>query len=426
MGEGEAVGKKKNNQALIKIICVIASFILWIYVANIENPERTDTLLVPVSIENVDALADYKLVLMNDRKFEVKLKVKGPMLDINALNASKIKLKVDMSSVLMLKKGINRVPVIIDSIPDNITAPEKDNLKLEINLDELKSKTVPVQLEIPASVKPGYAALDPVANLSSVYISGPAQYVDNVAYVKAKSELKDGDADAEFNLPLQPYDEAGRIVKEVKIDPGTVNVVIPVKKTKTVSIFINTKGNITKGMKLNSIEAVPAKVDIAGDPNVLKAISQIETETIDLAAVTTSKTIEAKLNLPNNVVLVHGNPVVNVKINVDQVGQKNISRSVQFINLGQGLNYTADKNSVFLVLTGPQSLLNAIGDNDIKCTADLTNLGEGENHSVPVTVSGLPDGLVVESKTPTNVKVTITKVVTVAPTQSVSPQTQIQ
>ena len=412
------MGKKKDNQIIVKIVCVIASFILWLYVANVENPDRNKTLTVPVTIENADSLANYNLVLLNDRKFEVSLKVQGPMLNVNSMDAGKISLKVDMSSVMMLRKGINQIPVIIENVPDNITVLDSGNLKLEVNLDELKNKSVPVKVDIPVVTKTGYAGFDPVKNISSANVSGPAQYVDNVAYVSAKAEYKDADADKEFNLALQAYDEADRVVKDVNVEPKTVNVVVPVKRTKSVSIFVKTKGNISKGMKLNSVEAVPGKVDIAGDANLLKSINQIETEAIDLASINTSKTIDAKLVLPNGIVLVNSSGNISVKFNVDQIGQKNVSRSIQFINLGQGYNYTSDKNSVFLVLTGPQSVLNAIGDNDIKCTVDLNNLGDStDTHNVPVTISGVPDGVSVESKTPQNVKVTITKAVAQTPTQ---------
>ncbi|MDP4088823.1 MAG: CdaR family protein [Bacillota bacterium] len=404
------MAKKKDNQIIVKIICVIASFMLWLYVANAENPEKTRTLTVPVTIQNVDALADYKLALVNDRNYEVNLKVKGPMLDVNALDASKITLKVDMSVVMMLKKGVNRIPVIVDNIPDNVTVVDKENLRLEVNLDELKGKSVPIKVNIQPITKPGYAAFDPILNLSSVYVSGPGQYVDNVSYAAASQEVKDADADKEFNLPLQPYDAAGRVVKEVKIEPQSVNVVIPVKKTKTVSIFVNLKGNISKGMRLNSADAVPSKIEIAGDENLLKNISQIETAPIDLSTINESKTVEVGLVLPNGIVLTRDNENINVKFSVDQIGSKNIQRNIQFTNLAQGLTYTSDKNSVYLVLTGPQNVLSTIGDTSVQCTVDLSNLGESvDAHTVPVTVSGLPDGVSVASVTPQNVKVLIMK-----------------
>ena len=75
---------------------------------------------------------------------------------------------------------------------------------------------------------------------------------------------------------MQPYDEAGREVKNVTVEPQTVNVVVPVKKTKKVAIKVETTGNVAYGGILKSVEAVPSTIEIAGDEKVLESINEIK------------------------------------------------------------------------------------------------------------------------------------------------------
>ncbi|WP_139905819.1 CdaR family protein [Clostridium thermarum] len=397
--------KKKDNQIIIRIICVIASFAFWLYIANSENPERDGRIIVPVELENIDVLGKSKLALLSGQKFEVTLRVKGPMLEVNALTASKFLLKADLSKSI-LTKGINRVPVYVERLPSDIVIMDQESLKVDVILDNLIEKSVPVKVDIPVTTKPGFISSTPVLYPSVVYVSGAEQYVNNVSYVQAKTVLEDIEKDEELNLPLQPMDEAGRVVKNVTISPQIVNVVIPVKRTKTVKINVETIGNIATGMILEGIEAVPATIDIAGEDEVLESITEVNTEPIDLALITEDKTIEVKLIL-NGFTTVKGENSISVKVNVDNIKQMNLSPKIKFENLGDNLEYTADTDSVSLVLMGAESLMQRITEASIQCTVDLSNLGEG-THSVPISIK-VPDGVKIESASPHNIDVVIKK-----------------
>jgi Uncharacterized protein conserved in bacteria len=317
--------KKRDGQIVIKIICVIASFILWLYLANSENPETPDTIKVPVTLENVETLSDMGLVVVKSEK-EVTLRVKGPMLEINALNNKSFVLSADISPSVGLKRGINRIQVNIDSKPDNITIVDPEGLRIEVEIDNLMEKTVPVRVSSNITVKEGFKQFNAIVSPSSAYISGPEQYVKNVTHALAKVDIKDADKDQEYDVALQPSDDAGRAVSDVKVNPQKVNVVMPIKKTKTVDVIVQTKGTINRGMTLNSQTANPSKIEIAGDSNVLKDINAVKTEIIDLGTIGSDQTIDVQLELDNNIVVVNGQNTVSVTFDVDKIVQRNISK----------------------------------------------------------------------------------------------------
>lgn len=399
---------KKDKQIIIKVICVIASFVFWLYVANTKNPIRDKRITLKVVMENTDVIEKSKLAILPDEDFELSVRVEGPMLELSYLNEEDIVLKADFAQV-NLSEGINRIPVYVSRIPKNIDIVDKDNLSIDVNLDDLIEKSVPVRENISVTTKSGYSASKPIITPQKVKVKGAEQYVQNVSYVLVATSLEKIDKDEELNLPLQPYDEAGREVKNVTVEPQTVNVVVPVKKTKKVAIKVETTGNVAYGGILKSVEAIPSTIEIAGDEKVLESINEIKTEVIDLTDISEDKTMEVKLVL-DKVTTVSGKDSVNVKLAIEKLEQKNISVDINFINLAEGLKFQSDNKKVSFVVSGAETVIKKLKAEDIKCTVDLKDLlVEAEYPSLQVRVTA-PENVTIQSYSPETVKVTIEKI----------------
>lgn len=399
---------KKDKQIIIKVICVIASFVFWLYVANTKNPIRDKRITLKVVMENTDVIEKSKLAILPDEDFELSVRVEGPMLELSYLNEEDIVLKADFAQV-NLSEGINRIPVYVSRIPKNIDIVDKDNLSIDVNLDDLIEKSVPVRENISVTTKSGYSASKPIITPQKVKVKGAEQYVQNVSYVLVATSLEKIDKDEELNLPLQPYDEAGREVKNVTVEPQTVNVVVPVKKTKKVAIKVETTGNVAYGGILKSVEAIPSTIEIAGDEKVLESINEIKTEVIDLTDISEDKTMEVKLVL-DKVTTVSGKDSVNVKLAIEKLEQKNISVDINFINLAEGLKFQSDNKKVSFVVSGAETVIKKLKAEDIKCTVDLKDLlVEAEYPSLQVRVTA-PENVTIQSYSPETVEVTIEKI----------------
>ena len=187
--EGDWVERKnKRNQILVKICCVIASFILWLYIFNVEDPMRERKIVVPVTIVNKDALAQSKLVQIDDQSPTISLLIKGNASNVYSVKSSDFKLQLDLNAYVM-KKGQNNIPVEVKKSPDNISIVNNENLWIKIQLDELKNKSVPVRIGVGGKLKEGYYALDPILNTEKVEISGAADAVNSVKYAAATCDI---------------------------------------------------------------------------------------------------------------------------------------------------------------------------------------------------------------------------------------------
>lgn len=369
--------EKNKKDWLVRICCFIAAFSLWLYVSNVDNTKKTASINVPVELLNVDAISQGKLIVVPGQKISITLKIKGQSIDVYSAKPDQFKIIADMGT-FSLKKGENRIPVEVRNSPENVNVVNTD-LWVKVNLDALVEKSVPVKTNLDVKTKSGYYSSEPIPKPSQVIITGPSTFVNSVQYVMAKKgDIKDIDKDTYLTLPLQAMDGSGRVINEVKIEPTTVEVLIPIKKSKSVTVNLKTKGNLPNGITLKSINLVNEKVEITGTQADLNKINSIDTEDINMNGINSSGTIKVKLIIPDNVAMLNGNGYVNVSANIDKVIQNTITKDIQIKNLGQNLEAKLDKTKITLVIQGNETVLNNLKIESIICYVDLNGKLEGD------------------------------------------------
>lgn len=400
--------KKRSKNIIVKIVSLLCSFGLWLYIYNVDNPTIDNKVTgVPVKINNLETLENSKLALIPDQEFKVTITIEGSATEVYLAKSDSFKLAVDLSSYA-LRKGENYIPVEVVDAPKNINIKNPEALRVKVMLDEQIQKSFSITEDIKKSSSNGLVMGKAVLNPINANVSGPSQYVNIVKSVVARGEAKAADKDISMKVPLIALDEAGRIVKDVKITPSTVDVAIQVRRAKTVGINVVTKGNINKNLLLKSLEAIPSKAEITGDEIELNKITSIDTEPIDLSLISSSKDIAVKLVVPKNTTLLNNNNgMINVKLNIESINQKEFTVPVSIKGLGNDLKTTLSNEKVTIVLQGDKDLIDNIKMEEIQCELDLTNQAVGE-YTLSPKVS-VKNGASIISVNPEKIKVVIAK-----------------
>ncbi|MBV4419013.1 hypothetical protein KM800_06660 [Clostridium tyrobutyricum] len=411
--------KISQNQILIRVCCVIASFVLWLYIFNVENPVRQRKIVVPVKIVNKDVLAQSNFVKIDDKNSSVALEIKGNASDVFSVKADDFKIECDLKSYVM-KKGDNNIPVKVVKSPNDVSIVNNQNLWISIKLDRLVKRTLPIRLLINGETKNGLFVSNAAMQIKQAEVSGASNYVYDVDRITARYDIKNISKDTTVNVVLQAEDSNGNVIKNVNISPKTVKVNIPVKNTKNVPISIKTTGKPLGQTNIESMLASPDKVDISGDAGIISDISSLDTEPIDLSNISSNRTINAKLVIPDKVKLVNSNGYVNVNININDSkstsddktanqrnSEKTFNSQIKANNLNE--NYTADieNNNATIIVYGNSEIINNLTKDDINCFVDLKSAVEGQKDA-ELNVN-LPKGVTLVSKTPQTVKVTVRK-----------------
>lgn len=399
--------KKKKQLILVKICCIIASFCLWLYISYCENPINTYKMRnVPVQLTNINALEQSKLTTIPGQNYTVSFTIRGQNLDVEKAKQSDFKVVADMS-LYVLKKGQNRIPVQIIHYPSNINVENAENMWVDVELDELAQKTLTVRTKVQGTPKSGYYYYIDDISPEKVKVSGPKKYVDLVESVAGTVNISGLSKDTKLTPELQAYDKDGKVISNVKIQPSSAAVTIPIKRGKKVSINLKTTGQAASGVNIKGMTLDQQTVQIFGDEDVLSNISSVDTQPVDLSRITDSKTINVKLNLPDGVTAADGNTYVSVDVNVEKTIQKNFSININPVNVDNKFNASLDNSTASVTVSGNETAVNSIKDGDIKCTVDCTSLKEG-TYGVQVSET-LPQGITSVSLTPGKVNVNITK-----------------
>ncbi|WP_049042824.1 CdaR family protein [Clostridium sporogenes] len=396
------MGKKsKTENIIVKICCIIASFALWLYIFNIENPIKEQKITVPVNIVNKESMNELELALVPKEVNTVTLIIKGNVKHIYSVKAEDFKVEADLNS-FGLKKGENKIPVKVKKSPGNIKIVNEENLWTKITLDKLKSKTVPIKIKVTGTPKDGYAALNPTIKEETATIYGTETYINKVKEVVGKCNIDGKSSEIKTNISLQAKTYEGDIIDEVSVEPSKVYVKIPLRRIKRVPVNMRLSEDISNNKNIESITPLQSEVEISGEEEVIQNIKYIDTEMININSIKIGQeNIESNLIVPKGVILVSGNNTIKLKVKFkviedkkedeknkdkdkeenkeDKIIEKKATKDINIINEPKDKEVLLSQSNVTINMKGNKEVIDKININNIKCYVDLKNVNLGEN-----------------------------------------------
>ena len=401
----KTAGKQK---VIVQLVCILLSLCLWIYVTNIKNPIKSYELKnVPVEILNSNSLQDSGLALVPNQNFYVNLKIEGNTQDLFNVDKDSFKIIVDLSEYV-LKKGENKVAVNIKESPSSITIKNSNGLTISVNTEEYATNEVPVKSEINITSKSSYYVATPVFSPKTVVVSGPKSLVKKVTKVVAQGEESNASKTIVKDFIISPVDENDNEVIGVKLSEKWVEGTIEINEGKVVPIKINTTGTLKDGLTLKSISGDIAEVGITGPEDVLRNISEIGTEEINLSEIKDSTNIEVALGIPDKISIYNGKSSINVNISIDKAKTKDFTIAYSIVGAADGLTITPDSNKVTITVSANSDVLDSLTEENFNAQLDVSQYTEaGEYNKAPEVTIVNADNITINNVS--EVKLTVTK-----------------
>jgi YbbR domain-containing protein len=398
-------GKNKRGEIVIKACCAIAAFILWLYIYNVENPILDKNITVPVNVINNQVLAQSKLAPDIENGITIKITVRGNVSEINGLKEGDFDLRADLSAV-DIKKGENKIPVIVEKKPASVKVTNSDNLFIFVNVDDMVEKKVPVNIVLEGEAREGYYALQPETEYKEATIKGAKKLIEKIQYAVIRCDVTDAYKNISLDAKFQAESAGGVIYKYVVVEPDNLDLTIQVKKTKTVPVNVELNGKL-ENFGIGSILPANDSIEIAGDETVLQNIAAINTEAVDISQLNGAKTINSKLIVPEGIVVVGNNSEIKLNILYSNMVSKMLTVPVKTRNLSSTLKATLDQNTATVNLSGVASDMSSLTPDNVECYVDINGLGEGK-YEVMVKLK-LPEGISKLSLNPEKIGVKIEK-----------------
>ncbi|MBZ9690136.1 hypothetical protein FC789_13825 [Clostridium botulinum] len=373
------MGKGNKNKSLVaKLICLLLSFGLWLYISNVENPVRTYELKgVPVELINKESISKSNLAIVGEESFTVDLTLEGATSEITKAKKDSFKLTADMSSYA-LKNGENIIPIQIVSYPQNINIKNNGFLGIKIKLETLITKDVSLKSQVNITYKENIYKKDLTVSPQKATISGPESQVNKVDMGILVGNIENLEKDINKKFPIKFVTKDNKEVKGITSNADEAELNIKVNNGKTVPINIKTIGNSNEGISIESMVAEPKSVHIIGEDKILNSINSIDTQEINISNITADAEVNTNLKLPEGVTIQENSQNVKVKFSVKKAQEvtKNISCAVEYTNLNPNLIIDSSKSTANVSISGLESVINSITEAELKATVDLSNTSE--------------------------------------------------
>ena len=179
---------KKNRKVFNIILAIVLAVGVWLYVINVENPTGTVPIRdIPVSLVGEDSLAERGLMVTDQSRDSVNLKLSGRRKTLMKLNRKNLTLELDVSTIT--SEGEHTISCRA-SFPnnigtDNVSVSDWEDLRVTVTVEKQETKEIPVRGEFIGTEAENCLAGAVSTDPETITLTGPAEALDGVSYALA-------------------------------------------------------------------------------------------------------------------------------------------------------------------------------------------------------------------------------------------------
>ena len=307
----------------LKIISILAAFILWLVVVNVDDPIISKTYTgVPVEILNGEVLSEqgkcYE-VLSDSATINVVVTAHRSILD--GMSRDYIKATADLKQLTTL----DTVPIEVRStrFSDRIDSVTTRDSSVKLKIEKLVKKEVTVAIGYEGTPAEGYILSGVDNPLASVVVSGPESVVSQVSKVMAAADITGVNRDLTVTEPLYPYNSENELVDDDRITLSRtvteINYII--YATKTIPISSGFSGTPATGYgTTGTVITEPSSVVIAGKGENYDDMEVVYVSPDNISVDGASSDVQTEVNisdyLPTGVIFADPEFDPNVKVTI--------------------------------------------------------------------------------------------------------------
>lgn len=364
----------------LKIISLLLSFFLWIYVYYVFGSRMTKYAYIQVQITELQP--HYHVNLNPDK---IKVTYNGPMQLIETAEK-------ELKAVLELPEDINpgtyqRKPTL--SYPNNIDIIEIEPELIEVTIENMVVKDFKIETNVTGKPKSGNVVGEIKLTPNTLSIQGSDGVVNAIKKVVVDLDVTDASSDIFGSAEVKVLDAQNQIIENIQLSERAVSFQIKVFSsdlTKTVPIIPNLSG--ATSWMITSITITPQVVTIKGSSSLLESITSISTEVIDINQLKGTLDKEIELIIPEQVELLETTNKFKIRITTEEVITIQLKDiPVQVMPANHKKSVTLSDNKVNLAITGQKSVVESI--QKFQVFVNIEALSNGE-HLLTVQINQIP------------------------------------
>lgn len=220
------VKKSRKLNILAFILCVAASFFIWIYVMNTQNSDYTKTFSISVEVINEDDLLSATgLGIFGEVEKTAVVTIQGTKSDVQKYSEKDFRAYIDASSIK--EKGNTPLSVVVETPTAAVSVVSVEPKTITVYADQLEEKTVKID---PYCNGDHDNTLLLSSDIKNIKISGPSTYVEKVVSARVnvphRNNYKVGDTIVASDIRI--YDADNKQLSSLHITFDHESIVVKV------------------------------------------------------------------------------------------------------------------------------------------------------------------------------------------------------
>ena len=387
---------EKANKVLYIALSLLIAIVFWLYVDDVQGSKISETYYrIPIEfIGAEDTLPNRGLMLTEGEDITIDLKLSGPRILISGLDKSDIRIQVDLTNISAVGTYTLNYEILF---PDNvdrsrISREYASRSMVTVKIEDLYTKTVPVEVSVSGEVADGYIymaerlVLDP-ANL---VVSGREKDVEKVAAARIKLDLTGATSSISRKFDYELLDAEGNVIEAegIRLSDNQIQVDAPVYLVKTLNLTVKFKESPGSNLEDVDWKLEQNTVEVAGEAASLENKEDILLGEIDLSSLLSDTEMVLDISLPAGTVNLSGYTTTTLTITFsDNLATKALSVSnISAVGLSEGQSFDRLTSSVEVMLRGPADEVEQVTAEDVRVVVDLEEYTSNGTYSVPAMV----------------------------------------
>ncbi len=337
--------------------------------------------------------------------------------DVGRLEAEDFRATIDLAEIEP-DGSPTTVRVNVTGVDPRVTILEVRPRSIQVVLDQKVSKEVPVVVDLsdpPSGLVVGEVTVAP----EKVLVTGPSALVNKVVSARVSATIDASAVDVDRDVQPDAVDAAGEVVTGVDLEPGLVNIKIPVYEnleTRTLPVNPVVTGTPGAGFRIAGVEVEPLVVTVEGDLEQLQELVAADTSPVPVSGATRDVTSEVAYALPSGVNAI-GTQTAKVTVRIEAVTEtRTYTAGIRLDGRQPAFLYEPSETQVLLTLFGSTADLDRIGASPIVISLNVAALEPGVNEVA--VVPSLPSAITVAAISPETIVVTVEPRATPSPASS--------
>lgn len=377
----ERLSRIFSSRIFYIVFSILASFSLWLYVEYTQTGEVVNTVgSVPVTFVSMELLEEKNLIITDISDDAVTVDFYGKASGVMQISRTNTTAIVDLSKIT--QPNVYELDYTF-SYPDNsikslVSRTEGTPRRITVTVESMEEKTIPVRGKFTGDVAEDFTAERIVFSPETITVYGAKSDLDQISAAWATVDDRGlFQTLVKEEVPIQLIDDDGEVLNlpNVELSQETVTATITVQMVKTVPLSVT----LNHGRTTNSGNTVctisPESITLSGDVDILSAIDEISLGTIDMTSFNRTKREGLVIPIPNNLSNISGITDAIVTVTVSGLESRTIPVSnIEVLNVPEGYDLTLVTQSLDIMIRGTPEAVDAIGPQDIRVVADLSEL----------------------------------------------------